>query len=165
MKPAAPNPHPEHMFNILWAPSAETQLRVRERGREGAVKWKQGQRERARGGGGEEEEEEEEEEAALLRADVGVLLLADLDACGCRNRAAPQTLCGISLQNGMRPGLEARTRAGLLRSSFPGDADEGCSTPPLTTACVASNSDWQGKGPHPGYDLPVSVCMRVHVLA
>lgn len=33
MKSAVPNPHPEHMFNILWAQaehSAETQLRIRE---------------------------------------------------------------------------------------------------------------------------------------
>lgn len=29
MKSAAPNPHPEHMFNILWC--TETQLRIRER--------------------------------------------------------------------------------------------------------------------------------------
>lgn len=62
---------------------------------------------------GEEEEEETLEEAAPFRADVGVLLLAALDACGCLNRAAPQTLCGISLQNRMQPGLDARTQAGL----------------------------------------------------
>lgn len=37
MKSAVPNPHPEHMFNILWAQaeqSTETQLRIRERERE-----------------------------------------------------------------------------------------------------------------------------------
>lgn len=49
MKAAAPNPHPEHMFNILWAQaeqSTETQLRIRgrESGREKerVVKWKYG---------------------------------------------------------------------------------------------------------------------------
>lgn len=34
MKSAVPNPHPEHMFNILWAQaeqSTETQLRIRVR--------------------------------------------------------------------------------------------------------------------------------------
>lgn len=43
MKSAVPNPHPEHMFNILWAQaeqSTETQLRIRERER--AVKRKYG---------------------------------------------------------------------------------------------------------------------------
>lgn len=37
MKSAVPNPHPEHMFNILWAQaeqSTETQLRIREIERE-----------------------------------------------------------------------------------------------------------------------------------
>lgn len=41
MKSAVPNPHPEHMFNILWARAAqstETQLRIKERER--PVKWK-----------------------------------------------------------------------------------------------------------------------------
>lgn len=45
MKSAVPNPHPEHMFNILWAQaeqSTETQLRIRERERERAVKRKYG---------------------------------------------------------------------------------------------------------------------------
>lgn len=85
MKSAVPNPHPEHMLNILWAQaeqSAETQLRIRERERERAVKWKYGwasenDRNRAikqwiRQRQGEEEEENLRQcfsEPVMLRAD------------------------------------------------------------------------------------------------
>ena len=89
MKSAVPNPHPEHMFNILWAQaeqSTETQLRIREgereRERERAVKWKYGwasekDRNRAIKQWIRQRQSEEEEahgesfaEALMLRADI-----------------------------------------------------------------------------------------------